>query len=167
MKLTSTFTVLALQLSVTHGWTTQRVVVSESKCWGTRLGGAVDGTQEQENPCWQDFYDDDCSMTNAYSASFVASKWIKGMPCAAGVEVGFDIRLLNRVVAPRLNWVTHLSRQILFLNFCCWKQDCDYPEDLNMPGPRHNAGDQVDVMAFLNLKRAEGVNKKFNKDISP
>ena len=29
------------------------------------------------NPCWQDIYDDDCSMSNIYAANFVASKWIK------------------------------------------------------------------------------------------
>jgi hypothetical protein len=39
------------------------------------------------NPCWQDLYDDDCSMDVVYGASFVASEWIKKMPCAAGVEV--------------------------------------------------------------------------------
>ena len=39
------------------------------------------------NPCWQDIYDDDCSMSNIYAANFVASKWIKSMPCGAGIEV--------------------------------------------------------------------------------
>jgi hypothetical protein len=39
------------------------------------------------NPCWQDIYDDDCSMESIYSASFVAAKWIKSMPCGAGIEV--------------------------------------------------------------------------------
>jgi hypothetical protein len=42
-----------------------------------------------ENPCWQDIYDDDCSMSSVYSAHFVAGKWIKSMPCAAGIEVCF------------------------------------------------------------------------------
>jgi hypothetical protein len=56
---------------------------------------------------------------------------------------------------------------MLFLHFC-GTQDCDYPEDLNMPGSHQNAGvDQVDVMEFLNLKRAEGVNKKSNSDLTP
>jgi hypothetical protein len=39
----------------------------------------------QENPCWQDVYDDDDCMGAAASASFVASKWIKSLPCAAGM----------------------------------------------------------------------------------
>lgn len=42
--------------------------------------------QAGDNPCWQDLYDDDCSMTSVFSASFVASKWIKSMPCGAGIE---------------------------------------------------------------------------------
>jgi hypothetical protein len=41
----------------------------------------------EENPCWQDLYDDDCMMSNVYAASFVASKWIKSLPCGAGLEV--------------------------------------------------------------------------------
>ena len=39
-----------------------------------------------EDPCWQDLYDDDCSMSSVYSASFVAGKWIKSMPCASGLD---------------------------------------------------------------------------------
>jgi hypothetical protein len=51
-------------------------------------GGSGDGSSatEMENPCWQDFYDEDCE-TNFAAASFVASKWIKSMPCGAGIEV--------------------------------------------------------------------------------
>jgi hypothetical protein len=51
--------------------------------------------QAGDNPCWQDLYDDDCSMTSVFSASFVASTWIKSMPCGAGIEV----RRLHLVVA--------------------------------------------------------------------
>lgn len=40
-----------------------------------------------DNPCWQDIYDDDCSMSNIYSANFIAGNWIKSMPCGAGIEV--------------------------------------------------------------------------------
>ena len=46
---------------------------------------------EQTNPCWEDLYDDDCAMSNVYSASFVASEWIKSMPCASGVAVSGEI----------------------------------------------------------------------------
>ena len=35
----------------------------------------------------QDIYDEDCSMDNAYAASFVASEWLKKMPCGEGIEV--------------------------------------------------------------------------------
>ena len=43
--------------------------------------------QSGDNPCWQDLYDDDCSMESIYAANFIASKWIKSMPCGAGIEV--------------------------------------------------------------------------------
>mmetsp|Transcript_28804 Transcript_28804/g.43503 ORF Transcript_28804/g.43503 Transcript_28804/m.43503 type:complete len:129 (-) Transcript_28804:413-799(-) len=39
-----------------------------------------------EDPCWQDVYDDDCSMSTVFSAGFVASKWIKSMPCGQGLR---------------------------------------------------------------------------------
>lgn len=61
----------------------------------SEMGGAMSGEmddwsnemQSGDNPCWQDLYDDDCSMESIYAASFVASKWIKSMPCGAGIEV--------------------------------------------------------------------------------
>jgi hypothetical protein len=40
----------------------------------------------EDIPCWQDIYDDDCSMTNMAAAHFVASEWIKSLPCAQGLE---------------------------------------------------------------------------------
>jgi hypothetical protein len=39
------------------------------------------------NPCWEDFYDDDCAMSNVAAAAFVAGEWIKSLPCAKGLEV--------------------------------------------------------------------------------
>lgn len=42
---------------------------------------------DSSNPCWEDMYDDDCVMSNAASASFVAADWIKRMPCGEGIEV--------------------------------------------------------------------------------
>lgn len=50
----------------------------------TRLRGYPN--EQQQNPCWGDLYDDDCAMSNIYAASFVASEWIRSMPCASGVE---------------------------------------------------------------------------------
>ena len=40
-----------------------------------------------DDPCWQNIYDDDCSMSSIYAASFVAGDWIKSMPCGQGLEV--------------------------------------------------------------------------------
>mmetsp|Transcript_8056 Transcript_8056/g.17400 ORF Transcript_8056/g.17400 Transcript_8056/m.17400 type:complete len:131 (+) Transcript_8056:154-546(+) len=78
-----------------------------------------------DNPCWQDVYgdaDDDCGMSTVYSATFVAEKWIKSMPCGHDVD-----------------------------------EDC-IPEDLKAPGTRDEAGiDHVDVMNFLDLKRAKPI----------
>jgi hypothetical protein len=46
-----------------------------------------------------------------------------------------------------------------------WMQDCDMPEDLTLPGTRQESGfDEVDVLGFLNLKRAESLGKKSDKD---
>jgi len=47
--------------------------------------GEIQPVSTAENPCWQDIYDDDCSMSTVYSASFVAMDWIKSMPCAKGM----------------------------------------------------------------------------------
>jgi len=45
-------------------------------------------------------------------------------------------------------------------------QDCDMPDDLKMPGNRH--AEDVDVMEFLNLKRAASVDDKADEGgISP
>jgi hypothetical protein len=41
----------------------------------------------EDDPCWQNIYDDDCAMSTANLALFKASSWIKGMPCAEGIEV--------------------------------------------------------------------------------
>jgi len=44
----------------------------------------TDGTV---NPCWQDIYDADCNMDSIFTARFVASEWIKELPCGSGMEV--------------------------------------------------------------------------------
>merc|ERR1711935_855926 len=54
------------------------------------------------NPCWQDIYDADCTMDSIFSARFVASEWIKELPCGSGMEVSrssfcsFVVRSLAR-----------------------------------------------------------------------
>jgi hypothetical protein len=47
---------------------------------------------DSTDPCWQNLLDSDCNMSNVYASNFVAGKWIKSMPCAAGIEVGEDRR---------------------------------------------------------------------------
>mmetsp|Transcript_39775 Transcript_39775/g.44534 ORF Transcript_39775/g.44534 Transcript_39775/m.44534 type:complete len:151 (-) Transcript_39775:385-837(-) len=37
-----------------------------------------------QSPCWQDIYDADCTM-DSFSARFVASDWIKELPCVQGL----------------------------------------------------------------------------------
>lgn len=50
---------------------------------------------------------------------------------------------------------------LLTTSFVFHCQDCDMPAALSSPDARPEAGvDQVDVMEFLGLKRAESVNKK-------
>jgi hypothetical protein len=42
---------------------------------------------DPQNPCWQDIADEDCALSTAYSASFIAKDWIQSMPCAEGIAV--------------------------------------------------------------------------------
>ena len=76
---------LLLCLTVASSWTTTR----RSRLRANPLF-VSSSTEEQEtnegNPCWQDIYDDDCSMSNIFAAHFVASEWIKTMPCAMGID---------------------------------------------------------------------------------
>lgn len=83
-----TLVVSLLFVSFVNSWTTMRSRYACSPA--LRSSGEMDGpppTEMSENPCWQDLYDDDCSMSNAAAASFIAAKWIKSMPCGAGLEV--------------------------------------------------------------------------------
>ena len=79
---------LALMLSSAHSWTAQTQTRATTTTSFVRLSMA--SVPSDDDPCWQDLYDDDCSMSSAYSASFVAGKWVKSMPCASGLdEVGY------------------------------------------------------------------------------
>ena len=71
-----------LLLSSAHGWTCRRM---RSPFAVTRLSMSSEPKAE-DDPCWQDLYDDDCSMSSAYSANFVAGKWVKSMPCASALD---------------------------------------------------------------------------------
>lgn len=74
-----------------HAWVSSQERVSKF-AFALRSSESDEGVPatvqlETENPCWEEFYDDDCAMRNIYSANFVASKWIKSMPCGEGIEV--------------------------------------------------------------------------------
>jgi len=75
--------IIALVLSYSDAWVAQKI----SQIHHSRLfvGKAV---ENGDIPCWLNIYDDDCSMTSAASANFVAGNWIKSMPCGEGIEVG-------------------------------------------------------------------------------
>lgn len=49
---------------------------------------------DPQNPCWQDIADEDCALSTAYSASFIAKDWIQSMPCAEGIAVSASEYLL-------------------------------------------------------------------------
>ena len=77
-----------LQVVFVHGWTSIKYSPTATAKSLVKLSATAKSTEEESNPCWQDIYDDDCAMSNAFAANFVAGKWIKGMPCAEGIEVG-------------------------------------------------------------------------------
>mmetsp|Transcript_14395 Transcript_14395/g.21240 ORF Transcript_14395/g.21240 Transcript_14395/m.21240 type:complete len:116 (+) Transcript_14395:72-419(+) len=68
---------ILLFLACSDAW-----IVSEQKVSRAQLTRRF----STEDPCWQDVYDDDCSFSTVFSAGFVASDWIKSMPCGQGVE---------------------------------------------------------------------------------
>ena len=89
--------VILLGTSSSHAWIQQRhscntfrptrgalLVAQAGKKDNSGEGGAA---LETEDPCWQNFLDDDCQMSNIYSSSFVAAEWIKSMPCGEGIQV--------------------------------------------------------------------------------
>jgi hypothetical protein len=84
-----------LLVSSTHGWVSHSGAVSFSAQRALSLQLSKDkeipasAGLETDNPCWQNMLDDDCSMGNIYAANFVASKWIKSMPCGEGIEASF------------------------------------------------------------------------------
>jgi hypothetical protein len=81
---------VSIVLSFAYGWIPQHATPRTFVRLDIGQDGAGDtssSSTEMENPCWQDFYDEDCE-TNFAAASFIAAKWIKKMPCGAGIEVG-------------------------------------------------------------------------------
>jgi len=46
----------------------------------------IQSSSSPENPCWQDLYDEDCTMESLFAANYKAGEWIKRLPCAQGME---------------------------------------------------------------------------------
>ena len=63
---------------------------------------------DQSDPCWGTMLDDDCSMGNIYAANFVASKWIKSMPCGEGIEVSFHVVPLADPFPRKFSYISRL-----------------------------------------------------------
>jgi len=114
LQLLSLFLIPSLASALTSP---NRVVVS------SRMTRTALFSESESNPCWQDIYDADCTM-DSFSARFVASDWIKKLPCGQGIE------------------------------------DCDFPEDTQLPGIRPESHQDINVMDFLNIKRVQDVNAK-------
>lgn len=83
---------LSLKAQYLHAWTTARTVLHTrptAQIFQYHRFMAQSTNQEEfeeENPCWQNMIDDDCAMESAESATFIASEWIKSMPCGEGIE---------------------------------------------------------------------------------
>ena len=83
---------LALLLPIAAAWTDRWTILRHSPTppQSSRTAlfqGENEMAKVDENPCWQDFYDEDCTMDSTFGAGFVASEWLKKMPCASGLEV--------------------------------------------------------------------------------
>jgi hypothetical protein len=95
-------TLALLLLPLAYSWTSRSNVVHSPSFVGVRstfsvkVPGEMDDVpsvteMDSDNPCWEDFYDDDCAMTNSAAATFVAGEWIKSLPCAKGLEVSLPV----------------------------------------------------------------------------
>mmetsp|Transcript_7128 Transcript_7128/g.17897 ORF Transcript_7128/g.17897 Transcript_7128/m.17897 type:complete len:138 (-) Transcript_7128:412-825(-) len=71
----------------------------------------TDGTV---NPCWQDIYDADCTMDSIFTARFVASEWIKELPCGSGME---DCDFPKDTVVPEMRPEAHEHPEINVMDF--------------------------------------------------
>jgi len=174
-QLLSIVTLLLSLASVTALVNPNRAVAS-SKSRGRR--GAVmvysssssESPQEQSNgnnPCWQDIYDADCT-NDSFSARFIASDWIttkqpsesssesaseseldsSNSPCWQDI---FDADCTMDSFSARFvasDWIKQLP--------CAQGlEECDFPEDTQLPGIRAPPVDITNVMDFLNIKRVD------------
>lgn len=71
----------------------------------------TDGTV---NPCWQDIYDADCTMDSIFTARFVASEWIKELPCGSGMA---DCDFPEDTVVPEMRPESHEHPDVSVLDY--------------------------------------------------
>mmetsp|Transcript_20682 Transcript_20682/g.42563 ORF Transcript_20682/g.42563 Transcript_20682/m.42563 type:complete len:120 (-) Transcript_20682:306-665(-) len=109
------YLITALLLSVCSAW----IPIQRGMELQTSRSALFMNPDGESNPCWQDIYDADCTMDSVFSARFVASDWIKELPCGSGMK------------------------------------DCDFPEDVLLPDMRPESHTEINVMEFLNIKRAD------------
>lgn len=100
---------VSIVLSFAYGWMPQHATPRTFVHLDIGKDGPGDtmSSTEMTNPCWQDFYDEDCE-TNFAAASFVAAKWIEKMPCGAGIQVGV-------ASDPSIDRPMHRYHHLLFL----------------------------------------------------
>jgi len=114
------FLISFILLSISSAWVTPSHEIRIGKVRTVlHLESSEFNTDSELNPCWQDIYDEDCTMDSIFSARFVPSEWIKQLPCGSGME------------------------------------DCDFPEDALLPEIRPESHTEINVMEFLNIKRAD------------
>ena len=83
-----------LLLSVCSAWIPPKREMMIRKVGTILCSESSESNRETKaNPCWQDIYDADCTMDSIFSARFVASEWIKELPCGSGMEV--SVRFLD------------------------------------------------------------------------
>jgi hypothetical protein len=70
--------------------TTHHATNSHSLPDSNDVDDMLSSSNSRLDPCWGTMLDDDCSMGNIYAANFVASKWIKSMPCGEGIQVSVN-----------------------------------------------------------------------------
>jgi hypothetical protein len=97
------FLVILVLLTDAHGWIERRPHLSQSRQFTQTTELALSDEMQEiptsaeletDHPCWGKMLDDDCSMGDIYAANFVASKWIRSMPCGQGIEVRVFLCLL-------------------------------------------------------------------------
>ena len=88
-----------LLLSMSSAWVIPNRAVMVRNAGTAIHSESSEFNTEVSNPCWQDIYDADCTMDSIFSARFVASEWIKELPCARGMEVSLlSSQLLGVVI---------------------------------------------------------------------